>query len=114
MTAATASSSTIRIGPVSDIPIGEGRSYRIDDLSVAIFRTRAGEIYATQATCPHRNGPLADGVIGEGKVVCPLHGYTFGLATGESVGQECAALRTFPVSVDAAGYIVVSIDVESR
>jgi nitrite reductase (NADH) small subunit len=111
MTSATATFQTVPIGPISEIPIGEGRTYRIGDHSIAIFRTRAGEIYATQAECPHRSGPLADGVIGEGKVMCPLHGYSFRLATGEPVGQECAALRTFPVSVDSAGCIEVTIDV---
>jgi nitrite reductase (NADH) small subunit len=106
----TASSHSVRIGPVSEIPIGEGRSYLIRNELVAIFRTRTGEVYGTQADCPHRNGPLADGVIGEGKVMCPLHGYTFRLATGEPVGQECASLRTYPVSVDAAGVMVMTID----
>lgn len=112
MTAATLNS--VLIGPVSEIPIGEGRSYLIGNQSVAIYRTRAGEVFATQAECPHRSGPLADGVIGEGKVMCPLHGYTFHLATGEPVGQECATLRTFPTTIDSAGDIVVSIDGESR
>jgi nitrite reductase (NADH) small subunit len=114
MTVATATIRSVRIGPASSIPIGEGRTYRIGDLSIAIYRTRSGEVYATQAACPHRSGPLADGVIGEGKVMCPLHGYTFRLATGEPVGQECAPLRTFPVSVDAAGDVVLTIDIESR
>ena len=114
MTAVTTPSGIVRFGPVSAIPVGEGRSYRVGGLSIAIYRTRAGNVYATQAACPHRGGPLADGLIGDGKVICPLHGYAFRLDTGEQVGQECAALRTFPVSIDAAGNIVVTIDPESR
>lgn len=110
MTAQATTPGGVLIGPVSSIPLGEGRTFRVGTVSIAVFRTRAGEVYATQAYCPHRNGPLADGLIGEGKVVCPLHGYAFHLDSGEPHGQECAALRTFPVTIDPAGNIVVEMD----
>jgi nitrite reductase (NADH) small subunit len=70
------------LGPIQRIPQGEGRSFRIEDTMIAIFRTRNNEIFATQATCSHKGGPLADGILGDGKIVCPLHTYKFQLATG--------------------------------
>lgn len=98
------------IGPVDRIPRGEGRVCRIGQFVVAVFHTRSGEVYATQALCPHRGGPLADGIVGGGQVVCPLHSYKFDLATGAPVGGRCAALQTYPVSLSRAGDILLTLD----
>ena len=97
-----------RLGPVEQIPVGEGRVFEVGATPVAVFRTRQGGVYATQAACPHREGPLADGIIGGGQVVCPLHAYKFDLATGKPVGNECGPLRTYPVSVSEGGEILLS------
>ena len=98
---------THNVGPLERIPLGEGRSYRIGTEEVAVFRDREGRIFAVQANCPHRGGPLVDGLMGGGKVVCPLHGSTFDLSTGEPVRDDCAALRTYAVVVSAAGEILI-------
>ena len=50
---------------------------------IAVFRQRDGGLFATQNRCPHRQGPLSEGVCGAGKVICPLHGHKFDLATGQ-------------------------------
>ena len=86
-------------GSLDAIPQGEGRTFALGGRRVAVFRTRAGEVYATQASCPHREGPLADGLMGGRSIVCPLHGYKFDLATGEPVGHTCGRLAVYPVSV---------------
>ena len=95
------------LGSVEQIPLGEGRVFEVDGTPVAVFRTRQGELYATQAACPHREGPLADGIIGGTQIVCPLHAYRFDLATGNPMGNDCAALRTFRVSLDDKGDILL-------
>ncbi len=97
------------LGPITRLPLGEGRSFLIGDTSVAIYRTRTNEVFATQASCTHRSGPLADGIVGDGKVVCPLHAFKFNLATGESVGNTCAALKTYPVSISPTGDILLDL-----
>jgi nitrite reductase (NADH) small subunit len=97
------------LGSLERIPLGEGRSFRIGDTEVAIFRTRKNEVFATQAICPHRGGPLADGIIGDGKVVCPLHAYKFQLATGEALGHTCGALETYAVSLDEDGNVLLCL-----
>jgi nitrite reductase (NADH) small subunit len=101
--------SSINLGSVEMIPFGEGRDFRIDDVSVAVFRNRDGKLYAVQSTCPHREGPLADGIIGEGKVICPLHSYKFDLATGQAIGNDCPSLKTYPVKVDESGDIILDV-----
>lgn len=96
------------LGPLDQIPLGEGRCFRLrGGEEIAVFRTRTGDLFAVQASCPHRGGPLADGLIGAGRVVCPLHGYAFQLATGEALREGCDALRTYPVSLTPDGELVV-------
>ena len=99
------------LGSIERIPLGEGRSFRIEDTAVAIFRTRKNEIFATQATCSHKGGPLADGIVGDGKIICPLHAYKFQLATGDALGHTCGALKTYPVSLDEDGNVLLYLEV---
>jgi nitrite reductase (NADH) small subunit len=77
------------LGPVSQIPPGEGRNFLVAGLEIAVFHLRDGRIYATQAHCPHRGGPLADGLTDGATVVCPLHDRIFSLASGEGIGNDC-------------------------
>jgi uroporphyrinogen-III synthase len=110
MSARAAGVRTVNLGPVYRIPQGEGRVFRVDGADVAVFRTRAGTLHATGAWCTHLGGPLADGIVGNGKVICPLHGYRFSLRTGAPDGHACAALQVYPVTVDAAGDLVLTVD----
>lgn len=93
------------LGPVDRIPPGEGRTFELGGRRVAVFRTRGGEVYATQASCPHKGGPLADGMVGDRCVVCPLHGYKFDLASGGAIGHACGGVATYAVSVGDDGRI---------
>ena len=97
-----------KLGPVTQIPEGEGRTFTVHDLQVAVFRTRAGALYATQAQCPHRKGPLADGLLGLHTLVCPLHDWTFDLTTGEPRLGECG-IAVYPVEQDAEGTLVLTL-----
>ncbi len=97
------------LGPATRIPVGEGRTFQVEDEAITIFRTRKGEVYATQALCPHREGPLADGVIGEGRVICPLHFFKFDLATGQPIGHECGALKTYSVKLTDTGDLLLEL-----
>ena len=87
-----------KLGPLSDIPPGEGRVYRVGGQNIAVFHARSGQVYAVQAECPHRGGPLADGLIGGTTLICPLHSWKFDLATGQALFGDCG-LTTFPVRV---------------
>lgn len=96
------------LGPVDQIPLGEGREVQASGIRIAVFRTRAGEVFATQAECPHRGGPLADGLLGGRAVVCPLHEFKFDLVTGTPIGTQCEPLRTFTVRVDGRGHLLLA------
>lgn len=103
---------TYNLGAIAKVPFGEGRSFELDCGTVAVFRSKDGNVFATQAWCPHRQGPLADGIIGEGKLICPLHGYRFDLKGGEPIGNECEALRTYRVSVSDSGNILLLVEAD--
>ncbi|TAK28552.1 MAG: hypothetical protein EPO21_22710 [Chloroflexota bacterium] len=96
------------LGPIARIPLGEGRTFQIGGVSVAVFHTRQHKVFATQGACPHCAAPLADGIVGAGKVVCPFHGCRFDLATGEPVGSACRPLETYPVFLSETGDILLS------
>ena len=85
------------LGNVSAIPYGEGRNFKVGDQLIAVFRARDGELFATQASCPHKKGPLADGLIGGRTLVCPLHEWTFDLSTGKALTGSCD-LAVYPVA----------------
>lgn len=100
---------TYRLGRADLIPPGEGRQFLVEGERVAVFRSRSGELYATQALCPHRQGPLADGLVGGGRVVCPLHSLAFDLSTGRALGGSCSGLRTYRVSLEASGEMRIEV-----
>jgi len=78
----TTATPTINLGSLSRIPVGQGRCYVVGAEEIAVFRQRDGRLFATQNRCPHRQGPLSEGVIGGGHVICPLHAHRFNLKDG--------------------------------
>jgi nitrite reductase (NADH) small subunit len=98
----------ISLGPLSAIPPGEGREFTADGVEVAVFHLRDGTVRATQARCPHRDGPLADGLTGGNTVVCPFHAWKFDLTSGQPVLGECP-IRVFPVRTDADGLVYLTL-----
>jgi nitrite reductase (NADH) small subunit len=100
-------SNTINLGSIEKIPAGQGRCFVVDGEEIAVFRQRDGRLFATQNRCPHRDGPLAEGVMGSGQVVCPLHSHKFNLATGEG-GQQGECLKIYCVS-ESNGEILLRV-----
>jgi nitrite reductase (NADH) small subunit len=97
------------LGPIDDIPVGEARAYAVEGRQVAVFRLRDGSLRALDAMCPHRGGPLADGLADDGVVICPLHGFTYDLMTGCEVANGGAAATAYPVDADDDGTIRVRV-----
>ena len=99
----------VRIAPCDQIPPRQGRSVSIGDRELAIFNL-GDRFFATDNECPHKGGPLCDGIVTGSAVVCPLHAWKINLADGhverpQSAG-ECIA--TYAVRVDD-GIIAVSV-----
>lgn len=77
----------IAIGRAEDVPLLEGRSVAVGDRRIAVFNTAQG-FHALDAVCPHRGGPLADGLVADSCVTCPLHGWRFDLRSGAALGSH--------------------------
>ena len=99
------------VAPLSAIPAGEGRTFLVCGKRIAVFHTRAGDVFATQADCPHKAGPLADGLLGGTTLVCPLHSWKWDIASGEPQMASCP-LETYPVHLDAENRVVLTVPSE--
>jgi nitrite reductase (NADH) small subunit len=82
----------VRVGYADDVPLLEGRTVLVGGRRVAIFRTAEG-FHALAANCPHKGGPLADGIVADSCVTCPLHNWRFDLRTGAGVGDHPGVAR---------------------
>ncbi|MFF2316135.1 Rieske (2Fe-2S) protein [Arthrobacter sp. NPDC058097] len=108
MSAGTMSAGLHVLGPVDQIPPGEGRAYGVAGEQIAVFRLRDGSLRAVSAVCPHKGGPIADGTIDGDVVMCPLHQHVFELETGCST-TGAGPLRSYPVFTDESEIVVVRL-----
>jgi nitrite reductase (NADH) small subunit len=99
---------SIALGLVENVPLGQGRCFLVKGEEIAVFRQRDGRVFAVQNRCPHREGPLSEGLVGGGKLICPLHAWKFDLASGEGPSPE-ARLRTYAVRVEK-GQILLDLE----
>lgn len=105
--------SWVRVTPVDGIPVREGRAVRVDGRELAIFNLGDGFL-ATDNQCPHRGGPLCDGIVTGTSVVCPLHAWKVDLETGTVVRPTAArdnCVGTYPTRIKDG---VVSVRVPAR
>lgn len=97
----------VRVCSVDDVPLGEGRALTLAGRRIALFRAESGW-YATDAECPHKGGPLADGIVAERSVICPLHERRFDLESGAALSDGCG-VRTHHVEVRDGHVFVESV-----
>jgi len=95
---------------LDELPVGLGRAFRVGDHSVAVFRTRTGKVFAVANECPHKGGPLADGMLAGEQVVCPMHTFRFDSKSGECDQTGVCAVATYPVEV-IDGFVRVGVSV---
>ncbi len=89
------------ICPLDDIPrLGSRVVQRSSGGDVAVFRTADDAVFALHDKCPHKGGPLSQGIVHGRRVTCPLHAWNIGLADGHAVAPDVGACRTFQVKVE--------------
>jgi nitrite reductase (NADH) small subunit len=81
------------VGSIEDVPVLGARVVRTADGDVAVFRTADDQIFALYDRCPHKGGPLSEGIVHGRSVTCPLHNWVISLETGAVEGPDhgCAA-----------------------
>lgn len=94
------------VGQLSDIPRRGARCVKSGDLKVAIFRTEDDSVFALEDNCPHKNGPLSQGIVHDSGVTCPLHNWVISLETGSAQGADTGETATYPVKLDGETILV--------
>ena len=89
------------IGALDDIPRQGARVVKTAAGCVAVFRTAADAVFAVDDRCPHKDGPLSEGIVHGNAVTCPLHAWVFSLETGQAQGADAGAIATYPARVEA-------------
>ena len=87
-------------------PLGARRVRRPDGVEIAIFRTADDRVFALLDRCPHKGGPLSQGIVFGDKVACPLHNWTIDLATGRAAAPDEGCTNRFAVHV-AGGRVLL-------
>lgn len=104
----TATAARVPLCTLADIAPGLGRGFEIDGRPVAVFRGRDGQVFAVDGRCPHKGGPLADGMLIGEQVVCPLHAYRYHGATGDCDQPGACGVEAFPAEV-RGGVVYVTV-----
>jgi nitrite reductase (NADH) small subunit len=92
--------SWLDVGPLESLPARGARVVRVGDASIAVFRTSSGAIYALRDVCPHRGGPLSQGIVHGDRVTCPLHDWVIDLKSGRATGADEGSTTAFAVRID--------------
>ena len=92
--------SMIDIAALDDIPPQGARVVRTPHGCVAVFRTADDRVFALDDRCPHKGGPLSEGIVHGTQVTCPLHNWVFDMATGQAQGADEGRVVTHPIRVE--------------
>ena len=88
------------IGSMDDIPRRGARCVLTPQGRIGVFRTADDRIFAIEDHCPHKGGPLSQGIVHGTAVTCPLHNWAISLETGKALGADEGEVRTIPVRVE--------------
>ena len=95
----------IDICALDDIPLRGARKLKTALGCVAVFRTGPDEVFAATDRCPHRGGPISEGIVHGQSVTCPLHNWVFDLNTGQALGED-ASIPTWPVRIESGRVLI--------
>ena len=100
---------------INDIPVlGARRVSRSQGLDVAVFRNDKDEVFALLDRCPHKGGPLSQGIVFGTSVACPLHNWTIGLCTGQAAAPDEGCTPKFTVKVEAGQVYLMASELASH
>lgn len=90
----------IEIGQLDEIPKLGARVIKTEQGNIGIFRTAEDDVFALRDECPHKGGPLSQGIVHGKKVTCPLHNWNINLDSGEAVAPDEGCAASFPVKME--------------
>jgi nitrite reductase (NADH) small subunit len=100
---------------VADIPVlGARRVQRAVGMDVALFRTDGDEVFALLDRCPHKGGPLSQGIVFGKAVACPLHNWTIAFETGQAAAPDEGSTPRFSVKVEGGAVYLNAVELASH
>ncbi|MBA1446498.1 MAG: nitrite reductase small subunit NirD [Chromatiales bacterium] len=90
----------IEVVELTQIPVLGSRVIKTREMDIALFRGSDDQVYAIRDACPHKNGPLSQGIMHGTSVTCPLHNWKIDLNSGEALGPDEGCANVFPVRVE--------------
>jgi nitrite reductase (NADH) small subunit len=93
-------------GAVEEIPLRGARTVTVGEDTIAVFRTGDGAVFALIDRCPHKGGPLSQGIVHGHSVACPLHNWSIALATGQAQAPDRGCTPTIPVRIEAGRVLI--------
>ncbi|WP_026792542.1 nitrite reductase small subunit NirD [Pleomorphomonas oryzae] len=90
----------VTIGRLEDIPLRGARCVDTPEGRIAVFRTADNQVFAMEDSCPHKRGPLSQGIVHGTSVTCPLHNWVISLESGSAQGADVGQVRTMAVRND--------------
>jgi nitrite reductase (NADH) small subunit len=100
--------SWLDVGPLDGLPQRGARVVRVGGVDIAVFRTGEGRVFALRDQCPHRGGPLSQGIVHGDRVTCPLHEWVIDLRSGNAVGADTGCTPAFATRV-ADGRVAIDV-----
>ena len=104
----------VDIGALDDIPLRGARVVKAPIGCVAVFRTELDEVFATLDRCPHKGGPLSEGIVHGRRVTCPIHSIVFSLETGQALGADQGQVQTIAARVQAGRVLLDALALGMR
>lgn len=104
----------IDIGALEDIPVRGARVIKTSAGCVAVFRTNEDEVFAIDDRCPHKGGPLSEGIVHGKSVTCPLHNWVIAFETGEAQGADTGSVGTYPAKVEGGRVMLDAAQLQAR
>jgi nitrite reductase (NADH) small subunit len=92
--------SWIDIGALDDVPRQGARVLKTKVGCIAVFRTADDEVFALDDRCPHKGGPLSQGIVHGSAVTCPLHNWVINLGTGAAMGADDGQVKTYRIKAE--------------
>ena len=96
----------VDIGSLNDIPAQGARLVKTAQGCVAVFRTADDRVFALEDRCPHKGGPLSEGIVHGTSVTCPLHNWVFDMNTGQAQGADEGKVRTYSIRVQQGRVLI--------
>ena len=103
----------LEVGRLEEIPRLGARVVRTAFGDIAVFRTAEDEVFALRDRCPHKGGPLSQGIVYDKRVACPLHNWVISLESGAATGPDSGCTRRYSVKVET-GTVYLSAELANE